>query len=73
MAADYAVADRFYPPEIFADSKGEMHWGTYKDTWRMALSIPAGQHELVVRVFRFPTVWAKPWKPIIVPLARAHP
>jgi hypothetical protein len=24
--ADYAVADRYYPPELFADGKGEMHW-----------------------------------------------
>lgn len=25
-SADYAVADRYYPPEIFADKQGEMHW-----------------------------------------------
>ncbi|OPZ25953.1 MAG: hypothetical protein BWZ02_02235 [Lentisphaerae bacterium ADurb.BinA184] len=25
-AADYAVADRYYPPELFTDGQGEMHW-----------------------------------------------
>ena len=26
QAADYALADRYYPPEVFRDGKGEMHW-----------------------------------------------
>ena len=25
-SADYAVADRYYPPELFKDGKGEMRW-----------------------------------------------
>ncbi|MBE3069564.1 MAG: hypothetical protein IMZ66_04935, partial [Planctomycetes bacterium] len=25
-SADYAVADRYYPPELFTDGGGEMHW-----------------------------------------------
>ncbi len=40
-------------------------WGTYKDAQLMALSVPAGQHELVVKDFRVPAGWARPWKPMI--------
>ncbi|NQT88740.1 hypothetical protein HQ560_18380, partial [bacterium] len=25
-SADYAVADRYYPPELFRDGQGDMHW-----------------------------------------------
>ena len=40
-------------------------WGTYKNTWLMALSVPDGDHELVVKDFRFPPVWARPFTPLI--------
>ncbi len=48
-------------------------WGSYRNTWLMALSIPAGHHELVVKDFRFATGWAKPWKPMIEPVSRTQP
>jgi hypothetical protein len=40
-------------------------WGTYQNTWLMALSAPEGDHDLVVKDFRFPPVWARPFEPLI--------
>ena len=40
-------------------------WGTYKNTWLMALATPEGEHELVVKDFVFPPVWARPFEPLI--------
>jgi hypothetical protein len=38
-------------------------WGSYRNTWLIALPVPDGEHELLVRDFRFPAVWARPFTP----------
>jgi hypothetical protein len=48
-------------------------WGTYRNTWLMALSAPEGDHELVVKDFRFPPVWARPFEPRIAFAVRRDP
>ena len=40
-------------------------WGSYKNTWLIALTAPEGEHELVVKDFVFPAVWARPFTPLI--------
>jgi hypothetical protein len=40
-------------------------WGTYKNTWLIALPVPEGEHELVVKDYVFPPVWARPFTPLI--------
>jgi len=40
-------------------------WGTWKNTWLMALPVPDGEHELVVEDAVFPPVWARPFTPLI--------
>lgn len=45
-------------------------WGTYRNTWLMALSVPDGEHELVVKDFTFPPVWRRPFVPLIDGVAR---
>jgi hypothetical protein len=40
-------------------------WGTWKNTWLMALTAPEGEHELVVKDAVFPAVWARPFTPLI--------
>lgn len=61
-------------PQFWIDGKETMAswtdypasgWGSYQNTWLMALTAPAGEHELVVKDFRFPPVWARPFTPLI--------
>jgi hypothetical protein len=40
-------------------------WGTYKNTWLIGLSVPDGDHELVVKDMRFPRGWTRPFTPLI--------
>jgi len=40
-------------------------WGRYKNTWLIALSVPAGEHELLVKDLRFPLAWTRPFAPVI--------
>jgi hypothetical protein len=40
-------------------------WGSYRNTWLIALPIPDGEHELVVKDFVFPPVWTRPFTPLI--------
>lgn len=40
-------------------------WGTYDNTWLIALTVPDGDHDLVVRNLVFPPVWARPFTPAI--------
>ena len=40
-------------------------WGTYDNTWLIGLSVPAGDHELVVKDLAFEKVWARPFVPLI--------
>lgn len=40
-------------------------WGSYQNTWLMALTAPEGEHELVVKDFIFPPVWARPFTPLL--------
>jgi hypothetical protein len=40
-------------------------WGTYDNTWLIALSVPAGKHELVVKDYRFPPAWTRQFEPTI--------
>jgi hypothetical protein len=40
-------------------------WGTYKNTWLIALPVPEGDREAVVKDYVFPPVWARPFTPLI--------
>jgi hypothetical protein len=40
-------------------------WGTYDKTWLIGLSVPEGEHELVVKDLAFEKVWARPFVPLI--------
>ena len=40
-------------------------WGRYKNTWLIGLSVPEGEHELVVRDMQFPRGWSRPFAPQI--------
>lgn len=40
-------------------------WGTYANTWLIGLSVPAGEHELVVKDMTFPRSWARQFAPLI--------
>ena len=40
-------------------------WGAYRNTWLIGLSVPAGEHELLVRNMVFPRGWARPFEPLI--------
>ena len=45
-------------------------WGTYKNTWLIALSVPEGDHELIVKDMVFPSGWTRPFDPLIDAQAR---
>ncbi len=45
-------------------------WGTYDNSWLIGLSVPEGEHELVVRDMQFPPVWARPFTPLIEGVVR---
>ena len=40
-------------------------WGSYKNTRLIALTVPAGQHELTVSDYVYPAVWTRPFVPSI--------
>ena len=40
-------------------------WGTYDQTWKIGLSVPAGDHELTVGNRAFPKGWTRPFTPLI--------
>lgn len=40
-------------------------WGSYDNTWLIGLSVPAGEHELVVRDLQFVPCWTRPFTPLI--------
>lgn len=40
-------------------------WGTYTDTKLIALTVPDGKHELVVKDFTYPAVWTREFTPAI--------
>ncbi len=40
-------------------------WGSYKDTYLVAISVPAGQHELVLKNLVFPPTWDRQFTPTI--------
>ena len=40
-------------------------WGTYENTWLIALSVPEGEHELLVREMKVPAVWTRQFEPLI--------
>ena len=40
-------------------------WGTYDNSLLIGLSVPAGDHELVVKDLEFEKVWARPFTPLI--------
>jgi hypothetical protein len=40
-------------------------WGRMANTWRIALSVPAGKHELIVKDLTFPAVWERKFTPTI--------
>ncbi|HUT56336.1 MAG TPA: hypothetical protein VNA25_00515 [Phycisphaerae bacterium] len=42
-------------------------WGRYANTWLIGLSVPEGDHELVVRDMQFPRGWSRPFAPQIPP------
>jgi hypothetical protein len=45
-------------------------WGSYKNTWLMALPVPEGEHELTVKDFVYPPAWARPFVPAIEGVVR---
>jgi len=47
-------------------------WGRYKNTQLIALSVPAGEHELVVRDMCFPPAWTRPFRPRIAGAIRSE-
>jgi hypothetical protein len=40
-------------------------WGTYDETWKIGLAVPAGEQELTVQDLVFPKVWTRPFVPLI--------
>ncbi len=40
-------------------------WGSYKNTRLIALTVPAGKHELAISDFVYPAVWTRPFVPNI--------
>ncbi len=61
-------------PQYWVDGKEAMAswtdypasgWGSYKNTWLIALPVPDGEHELILKDFRFPKVWARQFSPAI--------
>ncbi len=40
-------------------------WGSYANTWLIGLSVPSGEHELVLRNMAFPRVWTRAFRPLI--------
>ena len=38
-------------------------WGTYDNTWRIGLSVPAGTRDLLLRNMVFPEAWTRPFVP----------
>lgn len=40
-------------------------WGTYDETWKIGLAVPAGDHELTVGNRAFPKGWTRPFTPLI--------
>lgn len=40
-------------------------WGRYDNTWLIGLSVPAGEHELVVKEWVYPKGWTRPFIPAI--------
>jgi len=46
-------------------------WGSYDNSWLIALSVPAGKHDLLVQELRFPTGWTRPFTPLIEGVTRA--
>jgi hypothetical protein len=40
-------------------------WGAYKNSWLIGLSVPAGEHELVVKDMAFERGWDRPFRPLI--------
>jgi hypothetical protein len=40
-------------------------WGMYDNSWLIGLSVPAGDHELVVKDLEFEKVWARPFTPLV--------
>ena len=45
-------------------------WGTYDQTWLIALSIPAGAHDLDLHNLVFPRGWERPFAPAIAAALR---
>jgi hypothetical protein len=48
-------------------------WGTYDKTWLIGLSVPEGEHELVVKDLAFEKIWARPFVPLIEGAVVAEP
>jgi hypothetical protein len=40
-------------------------WGTYDQTWKIGLAVPAGEHDLAIGNLTFPKVWTRPFTPTI--------
>jgi len=40
-------------------------WGAYDQTWKIGLSVPAGEHDLTVKNLSFPKTWTLPFTPLI--------
>jgi hypothetical protein len=38
-------------------------WGTWKNALLIAIAVPEGEHELVVKDYVFPPVWTRPFTP----------
>ena len=38
-------------------------WGTYDETWKIGLSVPAGRHRLRLNDMSFPMAWARGFEP----------
>jgi hypothetical protein len=47
-------------------------WGTYDRSWLIGLSVPGGEHELVVRDMVFPRIWTRPFAPRIAGAVKAE-
>ena len=40
-------------------------WGSYDQTWKIGIPVPAGEHELVLRNMAFPLAWRRSFDPAI--------
>ncbi|MHB9024254.1 MAG: hypothetical protein ACYC7E_08770 [Armatimonadota bacterium] len=40
-------------------------WGSFDNTWLIGLSVPDGEHDLVVKDLVYPKVWDRPFTPVI--------